>query len=180
MIKMNNKGFTLIELLATIVVLALVSSVTIISVTTYYQKSKEKAEEAFRKQLEGYVDDYIAMYGSKLEFDSGESNEKCYLNEGDCKDITLKKAISSNTNMNIKFVSDTFANQDIVNPNTGINCEESNTTLTIYRDTDFVYCFTIEPNGSSCIDETISTCENMYKPGTCSNVDLDGYCTFKD
>lgn len=185
--KINNKGFTLVELLATIAVLAIISTVTIVSVTSSYQKSKEKAEETFVKQLEGYVDSYIAMYGSKLEFDPGVTYKKCYLDDIDCNEnITLKKAESSNTNMNIKFISDTFSSKDVVNPNTQKECNESNTTLTIYRDEDFVYCFTIKPSGSSCISDAISTCENMYKPSGGSSCPSGstydngtGYCTFK-
>lgn len=193
----NNKGFTLIEMIAAIAVLAIVSTVTIISVTNSFQKSKEKSEETFKKQLEGYIYDYISMYGSKLKFDNGNKYDKCYSDETPCPDITLKKAIRDtdnveNLDMNIKFISDMFANKNIVNPNTKKECNEKNTILTIYRDSDFVYCFTIKPNNDteeSCITENISTCEEMYKPASgssCPNgksVDENGneteYCTFK-
>ena len=65
---MNNKGFTLIELLATIIILGIVSTVTIVSVISYYEKSKEKAVSAFEKNIEDYVESYNAMYGSKLSY----------------------------------------------------------------------------------------------------------------
>ena len=76
----NKKGFTLVELLATIVILGIISTVTIVTVTEYYQRSKEKTEDAFKKQVEGYVYDYITLSGSKLAYvNSGYTNlQKCY------------------------------------------------------------------------------------------------------
>jgi len=171
--KMNNKGFTLVELLATIVILGIISTVTIVTVTEYYQRSKEKAEEAFYKQLEGYVYDYITLSGSKLAYvNSGYTNlQKCYKDGEDeiCENTTLKKA---SDNFQLGTLIESVVSKDVLNPKTDVKCTDSNTTLNIYRDSDYVYCFSIKPNGNSCISETISTCENIYKSGS-------GYLSFK-
>ena len=39
---MNNKGFTLVELLATIVILSLITSITVVTITSVYSNSKDK------------------------------------------------------------------------------------------------------------------------------------------
>lgn len=162
--KINDKGFTLIELLATIIIVGLLSTVAIVSVTKYYEKSKEKAEEAFISQLEKYVDDYISLYGSSLTYSSvGEKMNKCYI-EGtsgveNCDEIRL---FSSKNNLNVGMVADAITNKPFINPASEIKCEEEE--VTIYRDTDFVYCFIIEPRrfNDSCIDDEINTCDKIF------------------
>ncbi len=42
---MNNKGFTMIELLVTIALLAIVSTISVISITAFVNKSKENNYE---------------------------------------------------------------------------------------------------------------------------------------
>jgi prepilin-type N-terminal cleavage/methylation domain-containing protein len=42
MIKTNKKGFTLIELLATIVIVGIILTISIVGVNTYINKGKEK------------------------------------------------------------------------------------------------------------------------------------------
>ena len=58
---MNNKGFTLIELLAVIIVLAIVSSITIMAVNGSYSNAKVKSERVFinnvTKAVEAYIDE---------------------------------------------------------------------------------------------------------------------------
>jgi len=182
--KINNKGFTLIELLATIVLLGILSTVTIVTITTFFERSKEKTEEAFTKQLEGYVEDYIALYGGSLSgWNSIGTYYKCY-QDGASEKCDMVSLNETSSNKNLKEIIDEFANQDVYNPKTKVQCTNDNTTLTIYRDSDFVYCFTIKPNGNSCLVETISTCENRYKSDICAKaLDDEGneteYCTFK-
>lgn len=166
--KKNNKGFTLIELLATIVILGLLAAITITSLTGYYQKSKEKANEAFKEQLVDYVNDYIALYGGTL-FDNtaiSSTKYKCYNDPGrnnkkTCTQVILKEASKKPT---IESIATNFTNKDIKNPSTKVECTNDNLTITIYRDSDYVYCQKLEPNNSSsCIDETIDTCDDIFK-----------------
>lgn len=160
----NSKGFTLIELLATIVILALISTVTVVSVTGSYQKSKEKAEEAFVHQIENHGADYISLYGSGLEYNNYGKYKKCYKNyDGvdSCDDVDVVK--TKEDEVGIRDISDSVANKEFVNPSTEEQCTNDNTKLTIYRDSDFVYCFTLEPVGdNSCISDKIDTCSGIY------------------
>ena len=57
---MNNKGFTLIELLATIVVLGIIVSVTVVITNVNMGKAKEKAEEVFIDTLDDAVHEICA------------------------------------------------------------------------------------------------------------------------
>jgi len=176
--KNNNKGFTLIELLATIVILALITTVTVVTILGAIEKSQEKAEEAFVKQIENYIDEYIAVEGSRLDYKEviltdDNKKKKCHKGtEGNsiCSIVDLYKATSSeniNKNMNIEYISDEYSDSGIVNPKTKEECNASNTTLTIYRDSDFVYCFEFKKSGTgvSCITEsqTINTCKKLYE-----------------
>lgn len=167
--KLSNKGFTLVELLATIVILGILSGVTIVSVTSYYKKSQEKAETAFIKQLENYIEDYISQYGSKLKIDTinGENKNKCYIKieentqEEVCNTITLYPIIND---PNITDINNNITNKDLINPATKEKCTDDNVKIEIFKDTDYVYCFTIEAsNQPSCISDKIDTCAGLYK-----------------
>jgi len=167
--KLNNKGLTLVELLVTMVILAIISSVTIVAVINYYQNSEEKAQKVFMKQIENYVNDYVSLMGSKLQYIdynnfNGTAIQKCYENfesKDVCEDVMLKKTID----VGIEEISNSVVNSELVNPSTEISCTNDNTKLTIYRDNDFVHCFTFESTNSnnSCIGETINTCKNIFK-----------------
>lgn len=162
----NNKGFTLIELLVTIIILGLISTVSIVTITSYYEKSKEKANESFSKQLKNHIEDYIALRGSK-HFSSQstvEAKEKCYKDiDGveKCDSVTLYHATS-----NPPTVEDIegYTNKKIINPSNNIECTNDNINISLYRDSDYVYCFKVEAIGTtSCINASIDTCESLYK-----------------
>lgn len=162
--KMNNKGFTLVELLATIAILAIISTITIVAVVSYYQKSKEESEEIFYNQLENYVEDYISLYGSTLSYNTtGTLKQKCYTSTTGtevCNNVTL---FSATSNPGIVTIANNFVNKDLINPSTEVECTNSNIKVSVYRDTDFVYCFKIEKKTTtSCISKTIDTCTNLY------------------
>jgi len=173
---MNNKGFTLVELLATIVILSLISVVTGVIIVQNYKDSQDKAEEAFEKQLIGNVEQYIAMYGGKLSYDIPTSYYKCS-NIGECVQTYLFTADTTDSDYRkIGDIISEFSSKDAINPKTNVKCTNENTELKIYRDSDYVYCFTIKPDVSgSCITiddptdsdsikaATISTCEGIYK-----------------
>lgn len=160
--KISNKGFTLIEMLAAIVILSLLATFTFVLVTNAFDKSKEKAEEAFYKQVENYVEDYISLSGSKLKYKNGVEKEKCHVgfdkNEV-CETITLYSS-----DLGFEDVMNTIVGEMLVNPSSKVECSNSNTNLTIYRDSDFVYCFKLVKEGTdSCINNTIDTCSSIYR-----------------
>ena len=176
---MNNKGFTLVELLATIVILGLVTSFVFVTVTDYYSASKDKSEEVFYKQIESYMEDYIALDGSK------EKNYKnygtvrkhyCEMFEGDtCKEEVYEEVtLEVSNSFKIETVAGEIVDGKLINPKTEVECTNDNTNITVYRDSDFVYCYIIKPNGTSCLSEytdendktkqkVINTCKGLYK-----------------
>lgn len=160
---MNNKGFTLIELLATIIILGIVSTVVIVSVVSYYEKSKEKAVSAFEKNIEDYVESYNAMYGSKLNYTNMGKYQKCYKITNNntqiekCDEVTLSSASIKFNELYDKNISDS----DVINPSSNVKCE--NEEIKIYKDSDYVYCFIMEKSTNGCNDSKINTCINKYK-----------------
>lgn len=164
-IKLNKKGFTLIELLATIVILGLIFSVTSVTIVSYYEKSKEKSSDAFIKQLEGYIDSYITLYSSNFNFSSsGESKNKCHTNISGTETCNSVKLYSVTNNPNIETIEEYLSNKEFINPSSSVRCNTDNTKLSIYRDSDYVYCFKLEKiNETSCIDDTVNTCNRIYK-----------------
>lgn len=166
---MNRKGFTLVELLATIVILGLLTTVTITTVTSYYEKSKTKSEEAFRKQLTKTIESYITLEGSSKTYASYGTYYKCR-NSGDgtvCDATSLSYATTTLDEVNDAKLTN---NNNFTNPSNEQECNPS-TPITIYRDSDYVYCFVAEfdcltevddPDPLKKITKKISTCENLY------------------
>ena len=163
--KINNKGFTLIELLATIVLLAIISSITIISITGAYGSSKEKAEEAFTKEVENFVEDYISLNSSKIIFDDNYlSKKKCHNDSEGNRVCNSVKLFPNRNTIGIENVASVITGEDFINPSSEKKCTNSNTKLTIYRDTDFVCCFVIEKeNDTSCLVQSINTCDGIFE-----------------
>lgn len=158
---MNNKGFTLVELLATIAILGILSTVTIVSVTKYYEKSQENAVSAFEKNIVTTLESYVSMYGSKLFCSTCRNQsrtvQKCYYSgtELKCEDTILKKSSVQFKELYYKNIT----SDDLINPSTKVKCDDTD-EITIYRDSDYVYCFIIEENNCS---NKINTCKNKYK-----------------
>jgi len=160
--KINNKGFTLIELLVTIIILGVVFTVSIVAVTGSYQSSKDKAYEAFVEQIKGYIDDYITLNSSKFEYDYFANKNKCYKDfEGN--DVCSSVEVYFSDSYFIENIS-SVTSKELINPKSNKPCLNDNTKLTVYRDSDYVYCFIIEKNNeNSCIENTINTCSSIYK-----------------
>lgn len=161
--KIDKKGFTLIELLATIVILGIISTVTVVSVINSYQKSKEKSEEVFIEQIKEYIGDYSSLYGAKLNYDYYADSEKCYENF-DGREVCTDVVINYSKDKNIEDIADSIVSETLINPSTKIPCDSSNTDLTIYRDSDYVYCFVLDKNpDNSCISHKVENCSGIYK-----------------
>lgn len=171
--KMNNKGFTLMELLATIVVLGLVTTFTIVTIVNLFDEGKKKAEEAFAKQIEGYIEDYIAMYNKNINFTSEQTAYKCHPDESNpTQNICDPVIVEKSTGNNFLNIIDIIVGKELINPKTEQKCTNVGSSLTVYRDEDFVYCFKLDV--PSCLTNNIDTCKGLYKDSTGNNnINLD-------
>ncbi|MBR7041977.1 MAG: InlB B-repeat-containing protein, partial [Bacilli bacterium] len=75
---MNKKGFTLIELLATIVVLALILSISIYVATNVIKKSKENTYNVTKHEVESNADSYLIENNGRLFYITSDNNEYEY------------------------------------------------------------------------------------------------------
>ena len=145
---MNNKGFTLIELLAVIIVLAIVSSITIMAVNGSYSNAKVKSERVFinnvTKAVEAYIDENMTSgwgdenvgYYEKYDIDKNEcddSNTYCDVSVRR-KSFPFQKVIDSGY----------LKKDEVVNPNNDNSCYDDSTMVEVYRDSDYVYCFMVK------------------------------------
>lgn len=146
---MNNKGFTLIELLAVIIVLAIVSSITIMAVNGSYSNAKVKSERVFinnvTKAVEAYIDENmtsgwggVSRFGEyeKYNIDKNECDNSttfCYVNVYK-RSFPFQKVIDSGY----------LKKDEVVNPNNDNSCYDDSTEVMVYRDSDYVYCFMVK------------------------------------
>lgn len=146
---MNNKGFTLIELLAVIIVLAIVSSITIMAVNGSYSNAKVKSERVFinnvTKAVEAYIDENMTSgWGGVSRV--GEY-EKYKIEKNECDDSTTycdvdvyKRSFPFQ-----KVIDSGYLKKDeVVNPNNDNSCYDDSTEVMVYRDSDYVYCFMVK------------------------------------
>ena len=162
---MNNKGFTLIELLAVIIVLAIVSSITIMAVNGSYSNAKVKSERVFvnnvTKAVEAYIDENMTSGWKEASW--AGSYDKYEIEKNECDDI------NTYCDVNVRRKSFPFQKvidsgylkkDEVVNPNNDNSCYDDSTEVMVYRDSDYVYCFTVV---LGCLDKdgkvgVINTC----------------------
>lgn len=65
---MNNKGFTLIELLATIVLLAVIASISFVSITAAINKGKKSSCENIQKSIKNATIKYVSDHRYKSNY----------------------------------------------------------------------------------------------------------------
>lgn len=154
---MNNKGFTLIELLAVIIVLAIVSSITIMAVNGSYSNAKVKSERVFinnvTKAVEAYIDENMTSgWGGVSRVGEYEKynidNNECDNSTTFCYVDVYKRSFPFQ-----KVIDSGYLKKDeVVNPNnkeknadgTDKACYDDSTEVKVYRDSDYVYCFMVK------------------------------------
>lgn len=65
---MNNKGFTLIELLATIVLLAVIATISFVSITTAINKGKVNSCKEIQDSIKSAMTEYVSANRYKSYF----------------------------------------------------------------------------------------------------------------
>ena len=144
---MNKKGFTLVELLATLIVLALVMTITFGSISGIIKSGKEKSEVAFVKTLEDAINVYIDIDGRKKNYNS----EVCKINKTHKQGVSIKKAdnITFSDIINTKYKP--IVKSDMINPANKTQCLTS-ANISLYQDDDYVYYYMFDSNNLKCLD----------------------------
>lgn len=172
--KLNKKGFTLIELIAVIVILSIILVFVVPNLLDTYKRSKLKTEKAFVDQLSKGIESYITLYSNEMSFSKVDGNfvKEITDNRSDKPsydvdvykaDITVKDIIDKNI----------IESSEYINPgNRGDNtkqCKPETDKITVYRDSDFVYCFKMEP--MDCLTEDFIDLLTEEKPEEPKNKD---------
>ncbi len=157
--KLNKKGFTLIELIAVIVIIALLFMFVVPNFSKYLEASRQKSEEIFYGEIEDIINNYVSLYKSELKLDTSVvkkiSKEDSLL--GTSYDVKVYRYEDTSFN---KLIDSGILNEgEFVNPNGNIKYDKDSSTFTVYRDSDYVYCFsyTLKEN-SEDTGFTKSTC----------------------
>ena len=153
---MNKRGFTLIELLATLVVLAIIAGIVLISTTTGLGNAKEKSEDVFVKTIKDALDIYLDSDARKLSYDfvcsPGMSKSHAVDNVNVYKTSVPFTAIINSTYSPISV-------SDMHNPaNKGkdnYQCTNlDNVYVNIYRDDYNVYYYAVSKSAFNCLNGT--------------------------
>lgn len=154
--KMNNKGFTLIELLATIVILSLIMGISAYGVTGAINDSKARGEKLFVENLGKSISSYIELHGSGLKQTGDEVTTFSKKNNigNSTYEVSLYQLKKGNDNIKIMdLVNDGIVDEaKLVNPKNKKRCFNSshNPEVKIYRDTDYVYYYSVSLEGNQC------------------------------
>lgn len=146
---MNNKGFTLIELLAVIIVLAIVSSITIMAVNGSYSNAKVKSERVFinnvTKAVEAYIDENMTSGWGGVSRVGEYEKYKIEKNECDNSTTFCYVDVYKRSFPFQKILDSGYLKKDeVVNPNNDNSCYDDSTEVMVYRDSDYVYCFMVK------------------------------------
>lgn len=82
---LNNKGFTLIEIMAAIILLAIVMSVTTVSVISFINASKEKSYDLLVSEIKTGLENYYTE--CKNQAIMGDSGIRCHRKDTDSYEI---------------------------------------------------------------------------------------------
>lgn len=144
---MNSKGFTLVELLATVVLLAIIMGIVLVSTTGGFKKSKEDTEKLFIDTIEDAMDIYLDSDAKKLNYNT----KVCTINKTHKSGVNVYKANDIKFSDIINSTYHPLTEFDLVNPaNKEVKCN-INATVYIYRDEDFVYYYKIDKDGLDCL-----------------------------
>ena len=163
---MNNKGFTLIELLATIIVLSIIAGIAFGIINADFGKAKESVEEVFVDTIRDALNVYLDSDAKSLTFTNVCSN-KISKKIGEA---TVESAVVTMDDV-INSSFHPISKSDLVNPAyEEVNCNEpANINITIYRDSDYVYYYSVSKSSFNCLkniggdyDEVISNLPEGY------------------
>ena len=147
---MNNKGFTLVELIATIVVLGIITSIVLVSVNGGFGEAKNETEDVFVETIKDAIDMYLDSDAKNLSFNSLCSNK---LNKSHGTVNVYKVTTNFQSVINSKY--EPITQKDLVNPANEEKCKNASLiSISIYRDDDFVYYYSINKSQFGCLTQT--------------------------
>lgn len=157
---MNNKGFTLIELLATIMLLAIIMTVTTVVVMNIVESSKEKSYELLVEDIkiaaQGYFEECAgsSLIGTTIDCDLNSDTKNDAIND-DSMEFALKKL----SDYGFLKVSDEEGKKIITNPDTNENINNCKIKITKNVDTNYNVSYMIESFEDSAVDDDGNTVE---------------------
>ena len=106
---MNKKGFTIVELLVTVALLAIISTISVISITLFINKNKENNYEILKKTILEASKEYVAdnRYGN---IDSSITAQYLLDNHYITSGLTDPKT-GKNIDLNSVIITITFQNK---------------------------------------------------------------------
>ena len=154
---MNKKGFTMIELLAVIILLACVLTIGYFSINGINKKAKDKSEEVFINTIKDAIDIYMDSDimdedAKNLSYDENCCTFHKRINNEDTILYKRSYALSMNTIIDSSYHPITA--EDMVNPANGKKCNLEAAVLTVYRDSDYVYYYKLDPTKLDCLNDT--------------------------
>lgn len=149
---MNNKGFTLIELLTVFVILSLIIGLGVATIGSGFGSAKESADEVFVGTIEDSLDIYLSSNNVRVLF--GNATKCANVLNKTHGDVNIYKVIT-----NFQAVIDSefkpITQKDLINPSNKKKCNSaSNIPITIYRDSDYVYYYSVDKNDFGCLTKS--------------------------
>ena len=83
--RLNQKGFTLVELLAVLVILAAIMRIAIPSLSSSFERTKDKQNQGRYKMIESAAEQYVTDH-KNIIYNTMGNNVACYIQ---IKNITL-------------------------------------------------------------------------------------------
>ena len=117
---MNNKAFTLPELLATLVILGVISTIGIVSVSSYTRRAKERAYCQIKESIIVATESYMIKNGVKTEIKINDLVNDGFLNSP--IDPVSKTACNYSDNSSVVSISETDVNASKYNYTITLNC----------------------------------------------------------
>ena len=157
---MNNKGFTLVELMAVLVLLSIILGLTLSVFKFNFSGAKKKTEEVFVETIKDSMEVYLTSNNARrLNFDTECSIalEKSHGNVKIYKGVYIDKDTGSTRDTNfLDVISSEYhpiTQKDLVNPaDKEKKCANAeNIKITIYRDEDFVYYYSVDKSEFDCL-----------------------------
>ena len=161
---MNKKGFTLVELIATLVVLGIVASITVVSISSIFGSTKEKTEDVFVETIKDALDMYLASNAKEIKdwTECENTLDKSYK--------TKVKVYKTSVNMGKVIATGVLTEDDFYNPATDSKCPAEGSfdklgdiSVLVYKDEDHVYYYSVNKVDFGCLNDEAGVISNLPK-----------------